>query len=52
MMDRTKQGFGVPIHEWLRSDMSYLLDKYLNRAYIREQNIFDYEELSVILNNF
>ncbi len=52
MMDRPKQGFGVPIQEWIRSDINYLLDKYLNRAYIQEQNIFEYEELTAILKNF
>jgi len=52
MMDRPKQGFGIPIQEWLRSDMSYLLDKYLNRTYIQEQNIFEYEELNIIVKNF
>lgn len=30
MMDRPKKGFSLPIAMWLRRDMGYLLDEYLN----------------------
>jgi asparagine synthase (glutamine-hydrolysing) len=30
MIDRPKTGFSLPIYSWLRDDLSYLLDEYLN----------------------
>lgn len=30
MMDRPKSGFSLPIYSWLRDDLSYLIDEYLN----------------------
>ena len=52
IMDRPKKGFGVPIYEWLHSDMNYLIEKYFNQEYIRTQNIFDHQKLQIILNKF
>ena len=52
IMDRPKQGFGVPIHEWLHNDMSYMIEQYFNQEYIQQQALFDYEKLSVILRGF
>ena len=40
LMDRPKQGFGVPIHDWLRRDLSPLLEAYVSKARISEQGLF------------
>ena len=52
IMKRPKQGFGVPIHEWLHHEMSYMIEKYLNREYIQQQALFDHEKLTIILRGF
>jgi len=41
LFERKKQGFGIPINDWLRNDLKFLLDEYLDDKKIRDQNIFD-----------
>jgi asparagine synthase (glutamine-hydrolysing) len=36
---RPKQGFSVPIREWLRGELRYLLDEYLAPARLRREGI-------------
>ena len=40
-MDRPKTGFSTPIYSWLRGDLSYLLDKYLNKVSLHESGVFN-----------
>lgn len=40
-VDRPKMGFGIPLLQWLRGDLSQLLDHYLNPADIRAQGVLD-----------
>ncbi len=41
MVDRPKQGFAIPLTEWLRGDLRKLVDDYLNADRIRDAGIFD-----------
>ncbi len=41
LVDRPKQGFGIPLESWLQGDMSYLLDDYLNQERIRSEGLLD-----------
>lgn len=52
LVDRPKQGFGVPVINWLKKDLKYLLDKYLSEKYLREQNIFNEKDVKNILELF
>ena len=36
-----KSGFEIPISRWLRTDLSFLVDRYLSEERIRDQGIFD-----------
>ena len=49
---RKKQGFGIPINDWLREDLKYLLEKYLSESLIKKYNIFDYGYISKLLEAF
>ena len=40
---RPKAGFEVPISRWLKTDLKFLIDKYLSKEELREQGIFDFE---------
>ncbi len=48
---RKKKGFGMPIAEWLRTDLKPLVLKYLNKDIINKQGFFRYEYVEKILND-
>ncbi|HRP90895.1 MAG TPA: asparagine synthase (glutamine-hydrolyzing) [Edaphocola sp.] len=50
-LDKSKKGFGVPVGDWLRSDLKLELLKYIEKDFIRKQAIFNYEEISKIVEN-
>ncbi|WP_445718786.1 asparagine synthase (glutamine-hydrolyzing) [Flavobacterium sp.] len=41
MMDRPKTGFSLPIYNWLRGDLSYLIDEYLSPEALSQSGLFD-----------
>ncbi|WP_201546795.1 asparagine synthase (glutamine-hydrolyzing) [Psychrobacter immobilis] len=49
---RKKQGFGIPINDWLREDLKYLVDQYLGEELIKKYNVFDYDYISKLLEAF
>jgi asparagine synthase (glutamine-hydrolysing) len=52
MMDRPKAGFSVPIYDWLKGDLSYILDLHLNKDAIDETGIFNTEFVLKIVEDF
>jgi asparagine synthase (glutamine-hydrolysing) len=36
-----KSGFEIPISRWLRTDLGFMVDRYLSKERIRDQGIFD-----------
>ncbi len=47
LYNRPKKGFEVPLLKWFRKEMkSLIMDDLLSEKFIREQNIFDYAEVS------
>lgn len=51
-MDRPKAGFSVPIYDWLKGDLSYLLDDYLNRESILESKMFNVDFIIKLVKDF
>jgi asparagine synthase (glutamine-hydrolysing) len=47
-----KRGFGVPIAQWLRSDLAYLIERYMAPTFIAKQDIFDSEEIDKLRSTF
>lgn len=41
IVDRPKMGFGVPMLEWLRGDLNYLIVDHLNADEVRAQGLLD-----------
>lgn len=52
LVDRPKQGFGVPLNNWLKGDLRGLFDEFLEEKTIREQGVFRYETVQKELNDF
>jgi asparagine synthase (glutamine-hydrolysing) len=42
-LNKSKKGFGVPVGDWLRSDLRLELVEYIDKSFIINQNIFNYE---------
>ncbi|MEK6579740.1 MAG: asparagine synthase (glutamine-hydrolyzing) [Bdellovibrionota bacterium] len=38
---RNKQGFSIPVAEWLRGDLKYLLDEYLSDYRLKREGVFN-----------
>ena len=43
LIERPKQGFGVPIYEWFKNELRELYECYLSKEKIRETGIFNEE---------
>ncbi|KFD40149.1 asparagine synthase [Schleiferia thermophila str. Yellowstone] len=41
MMDRPKTGFSLPINQWLRKDLSFLIEEYLSQEALKSSGIFN-----------
>lgn len=52
LVERPKHGFGVPLDQWLRSDLKWLLDEYLNHSRLRRQGIFDPAQVRAAVERF
>tara|TARA_B100000886_G_C20179558_1_gene389549 strand:- start:248 stop:631 length:384 start_codon:yes stop_codon:yes gene_type:complete len=44
-----KQGFGVPVGDWLRSTLKKELISFINPKLIAKQNIFNYSQISKLV---
>ncbi|QQR59014.1 MAG: asparagine synthase (glutamine-hydrolyzing) [Candidatus Melainabacteria bacterium] len=51
IVERPKKGFGIPVARWLQSDLKPLVDRLLSREYIGEQNIFQWNTVSGLLDD-
>ena len=50
-LDLPKQGFGVPVGDWLRNSLKKELLSYTDKTFILKQNIFNYEYITSLVNN-
>lgn len=46
---RGKQGFSIPLREWLRGDLKYLLDEYLNVPRLSREGLFNAKEVNSLV---
>ena len=50
-LNKSKKGFGVPVGDWLRSELRSELLSYIDEAFIKKQNIFQLEIISNMVQN-
>jgi asparagine synthase (glutamine-hydrolysing) len=52
LMDRPKTGFSLPISNWLRNDLSYLIEEYLNEKSIKDSGYMNSKYVTHLVNSF
>lgn len=50
-LDKSKKGFGVPVGDWLRSDLKSELLSYIEDEFLEKQSIFRTEEIKALVAN-
>lgn len=50
--ERKKHGFGVPVNQWLKKELRYLMDKYFDVEKIKKQGLFNAHYISKLSNAF
>lgn len=50
-LDKSKKGFGVPVGDWLRTHLKDELLSYVESNFIREQQIFNYQFISKMIQD-
>lgn len=46
VLQRNKKGFGIPVAEWLRGPLKFLLDEHLGPGYLKNQGLFRPEPIA------
>jgi len=52
LFKRPKWGFGIPLINWLRNDLHYLIDKYLSREMIEQNGLLNYSVVQRYVKDF
>ncbi|MFZ1527338.1 MAG: asparagine synthase (glutamine-hydrolyzing) [Ferruginibacter sp.] len=52
LMNRPKMGFGIPIENWLMNDLKKFTDYYFDPVFIKNQGIFNNNEIQKIFSSF
>ncbi len=50
--DRPKWGFSIPLKRWLYTDLSFLINEYLNEGVINEFNYIEFKEVQKLVRKF
>lgn len=50
--ERPKWGFGIPITQWLKGPLSYLIDDVLSKENINKHNVVNWEFVQQIIHKF
>jgi asparagine synthase (glutamine-hydrolysing) len=50
-LNKSKKGFEVPVGDWLRADLKNELISYIDKRFIEEQNIFQFEVVFKMVHN-
>jgi asparagine synthase (glutamine-hydrolysing) len=52
LFNRPKQGFAIPLGKWLKKELRYLIDDYLNQETLIKTGIVNPEEVDKLLKSF
>jgi len=52
LFDRPKRGFAVPLAKWLKNELHYFVDDYLNKKWVNEVGIVKWENVRKLISSF
>lgn len=52
LFDRPKWGFGIPLSQWLKKELRYLIDKYLSDEIVSDTGLLKREEVKSLKQQF
>ncbi len=52
IFERPKWGFSIPLDRWMRTDLQFLIDKYLNEEMCERYGLIDWKVLSQYIDKF
>jgi len=52
LFDRPKWGFGIPLAKWLKGDLHYLIEDFLNEKVVQDLGYFHYPVVHELLKRF
>jgi asparagine synthase (glutamine-hydrolysing) len=52
LLDRPKKGFGFPVFEWLRGEMTEYVNEYLSEHKVKQQGILNYNEIKNLVTQY
>lgn len=52
IFDRPKWGFSIPLDKWLKTDLHYLVDEFLNEKVVSEVDLLKWSEVRSILEKW
>lgn len=50
-LNKSKKGFGVPVGDWLKTDLKKELLSYIDEKFINQQSIFNFEAIDKLVKN-
>jgi asparagine synthase (glutamine-hydrolysing) len=50
--ERPKAGFSIPMNDWLRTDLKYLIDDFLNEPLIMEAGFVNYDVVKDLIQRW
>lgn len=45
LFNRPKWGFSIPLHKWLKSDLKFMIDAYLNKSVVEKHSLIAFEKV-------
>jgi len=52
LFDRPKQGFAIPLGNWLKTSLRYLIDDYLSEESVNKHGVLNYSHIQKLKSEF
>lgn len=52
LFERPKQGFAIPLNKWLKKEMKFLIDVYLDEAILKKHGLVDHRKVKSLVTNY